>query len=231
MGCTRAKENILVYQSESLLIYRMSGQVYRHVSYLDTETWGKVPCNGMIVDCQHESLVIDTPTDNKTSLELINWIRESLKSKIIAIVPAHYHEDNLGGLNEFHRQGISSYASYRTIQICKDKNLSQPLNGFDNYLELKVGKEKVDIIFLGEGHTCDNIIAYLPTEKIMFGGCLVKSIGASKGNLEEANTQEWPKTIRKALEKYPDIKEVIPGHGEPGGIELLNYTIKLFEEK
>jgi glyoxylase-like metal-dependent hydrolase (beta-lactamase superfamily II) len=26
-------------------------------------------------------------------------------SKIIAVIPTHYHDDNLGGLHEFHRQG------------------------------------------------------------------------------------------------------------------------------
>jgi metallo-beta-lactamase class B len=28
---------------------------------------------------------------------------------------------------------------------------------------------------------------------------------------------------------YPNVKKVIPGHGKLGGIELLDYTIHLFE--
>jgi len=30
-------------------------------------------------------------------------------------------------------------------------------------------------------------------------------------------------------EKYPKVKTVIPGHGQTGGIELLDYTINLFK--
>ena len=63
----------------------------------------------------------------------------------------------------------------------------------------------------------------------MFGGCLVKEVGAGKGNLEDANVATWPKTIRMLKAKYPDVKIVVPGHGKAGGAELLDYTVKLFE--
>ena len=231
LGCKQIKafEEKEVYKSENLLVYQISEHVYEHISYLDTENWGKVPCNGMIVTNKNEAIVFDTPTDEKTSLELIDWIRNTLKNKITAIIPTHYHEDNLGGLHEFHKQGIPSYAYQKTIQIAKENDLPQPMHGFDNFLELKVGDEKIFIEFLGEGHTCDNIIGYFPLENIMFGGCLVKEIGSGKGNLAEANVEEWAETVKKVKLKYPKTKKVIPGHGKSGGIELLDYTIKLFE--
>ncbi len=68
-----------------------------------------------------------------------------------------------------------------------------------------------------------------PLEDIMFGGCLIKEEGAGKGNLAEANVEEWPNTVRKVKMKYPEVKKIIVGHGKSGGIELLDYTIKLFE--
>jgi metallo-beta-lactamase class B len=33
------------------------------------------------------------------------------------------------------------------------------------------------------------------------------------------------------MEKYPEIKTVIPGHGDFGGIELLTHTIELVEKE
>jgi len=218
-----------VYKSETLLIYRISEHVYQHISFLDTKDFGKVSCNGMIVACKNEAVIFDTPTDNETSGELIDWVTQSLKCKITAVIPTHYHIDNLGGLDEFHRRGIASYAYNKTIQIAKEKGLPVPQHGFDKCLELKVGNEKVHVEFFGEGHTCDNIVGYFPSEDIMFGGCLIKEVGAGKGNLEEANVKEWSETVRKVKEKYPKVKKVIPGHGKSGGIELLDYTIHLFE--
>ena len=228
-GCEETKTEETVYKSETLLINRISEYVYRHISFLNIKDFGKVSCNGMIVACKNEAVIFDTPTDDETSCELIEWITKSLKCKITAVVPTHYHIDNLGGLDEFHKQGISSYAYNKTIQIAKEKGLSVPQHGFDESLELIVGNEKVHIEFFGEGHTCDNVVGYFPPEDIMFGGCLIKEAGSGKGNLAEANVEEWSETVRKVKKKYPKVKKIIPGHGALGGIELLDYTINLFD--
>ncbi len=42
----------------------------------------------------------------------------------------------------------------------------------------------------------------------MFGGCLIKEEGAGKGNLAEANVEEWPNTVRKVKMKYPEVKKL-----------------------
>jgi metallo-beta-lactamase class B len=65
---------------------------------------------------------------------------------------------------------------------------------------------------------------------VIFGGCLIKEVGAGKGNLADANTIDWSNTVRKIRDEYPDVKRIVPGHGQPGGIELLDYTIKLFDK-
>jgi metallo-beta-lactamase class B len=221
--------DIEVYKSETLIIKQVSKHVYQHISFLEFKNYGKVTCNGMIVANENEAIVFDTPADDKTSSELIDWITKSLKCKITAVISSHYHLDNLGGLNAFHKHDITSYAYVKTKQIAKENNLPEPQQSFVKYLEMKVGDEKVIVEFLGEGHTCDNSIGYFPLEDIMFGGCLIKEIGAGKGNLAEANAEEWPETVKKVKNKFPKVKKVIPGHGKSGGAELLDYTINLFE--
>jgi metallo-beta-lactamase class B len=218
-----------VYKSETLVINQITEHVYQHVSFLDFRDYGKVSCNGMIVAKAGEAVVFDTPTNNDSSRELIDWITGTLKCRIVAVIPTHYHTDNLGGLNEFHRQGVVSYAFSKTIRITKENGLPVPQHGFDRHIELAVGNEKVHIAFFGEGHTCDNIVGYFPQEDIMFGGCLIKEEGAGKGNLEEANVVEWSETVRKVKKQYPNVKKILIGHGKSGGIELLDYTINLFD--
>jgi len=73
-------------------------------------------------------------------------------------------------------------------------------------------------------------VGYVPSEKALFGGCLLKHVNASKGNLADANTSEWSSSVAKIKKEYPDLEIVIPGHGKNGGIELLDYTIKLFQQ-
>ena len=104
-----------------------------------------------------------------------------------------------------------------------------PQHDFKNNIEIEVGSASVLIKHFGAGHTEDNVVGYVPMEKALFGGCLLKSVKASKGNLEDANVSEWASTVRKIKQEFPELNIVIPGHGKSGGMELLDYTIQLFE--
>lgn len=217
------------HSSENLIINELDSGVFNHISFLQTESFGNVACNGMVIINNGEALVFDTPTNDLASEELINWLENVKKVTIKGVVITHFHDDCLGGINAFHGKGIASYASDRTIKLAKENDLQIPENGFDNSLELTVGNSKVINSFFGEGHTQDNIVSYYPTQKALFGGCLVKTAGATKGYLGDANEAEWSATVQKVKAAYPDIKTVIPGHGDSGGVELLDYTSNLFK--
>ncbi|NIJ52480.1 subclass B1 metallo-beta-lactamase [Dyadobacter arcticus] len=217
--------------NDKIIIQKITDNVYQHITYLQTQTFGKVACNGMVVFDKGEAVIFDTPADDSTSALLLNWLKDSLNCKAIAVIPTHFHEDCVGGLREFHRRGVPSYANNTTIVSAKERGFPVPQTGFDKVMNLKVGKRTVTAEFFGEGHTRDNVIGYFPSDKIMFGGCLIKEINATKGNLADANVNAWPATVTKLKSKYPDTKVVIPGHGKSGDTALLDYTIKLFEGK
>jgi len=227
LGCN-SEQKAVSYQSETLEIHQVADHVYWHLSFLNTESFGKVGCNGMVVVDQNEAIIFDTPTDDASTSELIDWVENELGCEIKAIIPTHFHADCLAGLNVFHQRNIPSYASERTIALAKTQGKTIPENPFTDLLTLPLGSTEVLIDFVGEGHTTDNVIGYFPSEKALFGGCLVKEVDAGKGNLEDANIGAWPVTISRLKAKYPDTQIVIPGHGQPGGTELLDYTIQLF---
>lgn len=221
----------VVYQSDNLIITRLTNKVYEHTSFLETNDFGKVPCNGMMVNDEGEVIIFDTPADEKSTKELIRWIQSDLKGEINAVIPTHFHADCLGGLNEFKRNKIPSYAVARTIALAEEKALPVPDHSFDSTITLYAGNQKIIATFFGEGHTKDNIVGYVPGEQVLFGGCLIKELAAGKGNLEDADTSAWSGSVRKIKAAYPDVKIVIPGHGNVGDRSLLDYTIKLFETK
>ena len=234
LSCSTQKkksENKTVYQSETLVITQVSPNVYQHTSYLQTESFGNVPCNGMIVHNNNETVVFDTPANDEISEELIQWIQNDLRSKINAVVPTHFHDDCLGGLNAFHKRNIVSIANSKTIEFAKEKNLPIPLKSFNNQEKIAVGNKIAELYFFGEGHTKDNIVAYYPNEKVLFGGCLIKELNATKGNLADANETAWAETATKVKAKFTDAEVVIPGHGELGNTDLIDYTIKLFTKR
>ncbi len=218
-----------VYQSKDLIITQIADNSFLHVSYHQTNDFGNVPCNGLVVRNGHEVIVFDTPTKDKSAEELIKWVTETLHCQIKAVIPTHFHTDCLGGLNAFHQHNIPSYASFKTIELAKEDKMPVPQNGFKDLLTLKVGKKQATARFFGEGHTKDNVVGYFAPDDVMFGGCLIKEIDASKGYLGDANVAEWSATVEKVKAAYPKAKIVIPGHGEYGNQSLLDYTIQLFK--
>lgn len=221
----------VVLRTDDLIITRLSPGAYEHTSFLQTEDFGNVPCNGLVVVNDGEAIIFDTPTSDSTSEALIDWVGGTLHAKIEAIVPTHFHNDCLAGLQAFHRQGIPSYAYHRTLELAKEQDLEVPRNGFTEPLTLRVGDEEVIVKFFGEGHTVDNVIGYFPREDVLFGGCLIKEIDANKGYLGDANVAEWSATVEKVKQEYPDVRIVVPGHGEYGNKALLDYTIGLFRNE
>lgn len=234
-ACSPEKQAVFkpkeVYKSGKLVVTQVTENTFIHNSFIQTNDYGNVPCNGLIVRNNHELVIFDTPTDDAGSEELIKWIQDTLGCKINAVIPTHFHDDCLGGLKAFHNQQIPSYAYFKTIELAKANNRIVPLNSFDDSLILKAGDEIIIAKFFGEGHTKDNIVGYYPCEKILFGGCLLKELDAGKGYLGDANVAEWSNTVEKVKKEYPDVKIVVPGHGEFGDKNLFDYTINLFRSQ
>lgn len=97
----------------------------------------------MIVLNKNEAVVFDTPANDTSTTELINWIEKQAKCNIKAVIPTHYHEDCLGGLKAFHHLNILSYASKTTIALAREQKYTIPKNAFADQLELTVGGEKI----------------------------------------------------------------------------------------
>ena len=228
-SCTTKKEKSIVYKTDTLVIEQITPTVFKHKTYLQTQDFGNVGCNGMIYITNNEALVFDTPTNDEVSKELIDWITTKKKANVSGVVVNHFHKDCLGGLNAFHQHNIPSYANNLTIKLAKEQNYVLPENGFDDKLTLTLGSHKVSTHFLGEGHTKDNTVSYVEDENVLYGGCMLKSLKASKGNLEDANVSAWSTTVANVKTTFPNIKTVIPGHGKVGDASLLDYTIQLFK--
>jgi len=150
--------------------------------------------------------------------------------EIVGFIPNHWHEDCMGGLGYIHKQGIKSYANQQTIDIAKTKDLPVPVYGFKDSLELKLGEKLIDCYYLGAAHSMDNIVVWIPSEKILFTSCMVKNmLSKNLGNTADGDLISYPMTLTKVMKKFPSAKIVIPGHGEYGGLELIEHTLELIK--
>ncbi|KAA1248090.1 subclass B1 metallo-beta-lactamase [Aquimarina sp. RZ0] len=224
-----AYKNIEV--SENLTIIKISKHSFIHISYIALENGVRFPCNGFLYINDAEAYIFDTPVTDKATLDLINWVRNGLKISIKGVVFNHFHTDCTEGIDILKQEKIPSIASEKTRELMSKEGYPEPEIIFKNHLELRLGDKIIYNSFFGEAHSPDNIVSYFPDEEILFGGCMVKSIDAKKGNLGDANTSEWSHTISKIKKTYPDLKIIIPGHGSSGDQQLLDYTITLFKTK
>lgn len=235
MCCHQTIAQKLIFKSKELKVTAISPAIWVHESYIiykgDT-----VGCNGMVFIKGQQAMVFDCPTTSAAAQQLISLIRNSKSAsnhrQVAGVVVNHFHNDCLGSLATFHKAGVKSYATNRTIALARaDSTVNEvPMVGFDSVLVLKLADEPVVNRYFGPAHTQDNIISYLPQQKVMFGGCQVKCLGADKGYLGNADTKSWPNTIAKIKTAYPEVKLVIPGHGPWGGRALLDYTERLFRD-
>jgi metallo-beta-lactamase class B len=217
--------------SDNLRLVKLSGNSFVHVSIAEIEGFGKVSSNGLVYINNGEAIICDTPVDEKETIELINYVKDSLNAKITAFVPNHWHNDCIGGLKIIKDSGIPSYANQMTIDIAAQKGLPVPENGFKDSLVLKIGEESIICKYPGAGHSTDNIVVYIPSEKILFAGCMAKEMDAAgKGNLSDADLSAWPNTIKNVQREFSQAKIVIPGHGTFGGPELLDHTLEVLNK-
>jgi metallo-beta-lactamase class B len=214
--------------NDNIEVIKISDNCYVHISYSEIPPWGRVGSNGLIFADSGEAVLLDTPVTDSLTMDLINWIRDTLKVKIVAFVPNHWHSDCMGGLTYLNSLGIVSYANEITRQIAKEKNLPIPLHGFTDSLTLTVGTKNIICNYPGPAHTVDNIVVWIPSESVLFAGCMVKELKSTTlGNTADSNLKEYPVTIKKVMDKYQYAKFVVPGHGEFGGLELLQHTYDL----
>lgn len=69
---------------------------------------------------------------------------------------------------------------------------------------------------------------WFPKEKILYGGCLIKSTEATDlGYIKESDLKAWPATLKKAEQKCKDPKFIIPGHQDWSDLNSIKHTLDL----
>lgn len=214
--------------SPDIALVKLSEHAYAHASYADMPPYGRVGSNGLLLTNGKEAFLFDTPVNDSLTRLLVSWIHDSMGVRIVGFVPNHWHSDCMGGLGNLKSIGVESYANQMTIDIAKSKHLPVPEHGFADSLVLNLGGMKILCDYPGPAHSLDNIVVWIPSERILFAGCMIKAMKSENlGNTADGDTIQYPVTIRRVLKKYGNARYVIPGHGEIGGIELIRNTLHL----
>ena len=219
----------IISVSKDIDLIKLSESAYVHVSRYNMPDYGVVSSNGLILIGENkEAFLFDTPMTDSLTKDLVIWLEDNWDVRVTGFVPNHWHDDCLGGLKYLQTQSVKSYANQMTIDIAEANNLPVPDYGFKDSLELKLGDKTIDCYYLGAAHSMDNIVVWIPSEQILFAGCMLKSMDSQNlGNTADGDLNAYPATIEKLKAKFPNAKVVIPGHGQFGGLELIDHTLNL----
>jgi metallo-beta-lactamase class B len=230
ISCNSTQNQIVLVDGDIQLIL-LKDSVFMHVSWDETEGWGRFSSNGLIIIQNGEAIMVDTPMDDLKTRNLVNFLNDKMGVRVIKVISGHYHDDCIGGLPYLHSLGVVSIAGIKTAEKCLEQGLPVPQMPFSDSFTFELNGLTIVCRYFGPGHAPDNIVVWIPEMKILFGGCLLRSMEASGlGNLSDAVVAEWDATVEKVMEAFPEAEIVVPGHGNYGGKELLSHTIFLVKQ-
>ncbi|WP_255533131.1 MBL fold metallo-hydrolase [Polynucleobacter sp. 31A-FELB] len=175
-------------------------------------------------------VVVDALGSPVLAKKLITEIKKITPQKVVAVIVTHYHADHVYGLQEFKNIGAKIYAqgegrNYLSSETAKQRliasrvdfapwvNASTKLMGADVWIDqsytLTVGGIEFKIGRVGPAHAPEDLIIYVPSEKVLFAGDLV-----FRGRIPfvgNADSRGWLHALDEIQALNPSI--VIPGHG------------------
>lgn len=218
-------------QQSGLRISQLTGSFYVYTTYRPVNGV-PFPSNSMYVVTDSGVVMIDTPWDAAQTGPLLDSIQRRHGARPVICIVTHSHDDRTAGLDILRERGVATYSSVRTDAISRQKGEKLAEHHFTADTTFKVGGLTFRTYYPGAGHTSDNIVVWFPKARILYGGCLVKSIEASGlGNVADANLTEWPKSIRNLTQTFGMPRFIIPGHQSWISRQALEHTMSLLKRR
>lgn len=177
--------------------------------------------NGLLLISGDSSVLVDPGWAPEQTKALLAFATDRLKHPVKKAVITHWHEDRAAGIGVLREAKIETIALDLTAEALARKSRPVPEHLLTQSQLPYSDPMGFEIFYPGPGHTPDNIVVYLPQQKILDGGCFLKSANVkSLGNLEDADVKEWPKSLERVAKRYTEATIVIPGHGPITGDPL-----------
>jgi len=175
-------------------------------------------------------VVVDAHGSPILAKKLIAEIARITPQKVVAVIVTHYHADHIYGLQEFKKIGAKIYAqgegrNYLSSETAKQRLIASRMDfapwvnantqlvaadvWIDQRAKLNIGGIEFLISRVGPAHAPEDLMVYVPSEKVLFAGDLV-----FRGRIPfvgNADSKGWLIALDEIEKLKPKI--VIPGHG------------------
>jgi metallo-beta-lactamase class B len=191
----------------------------------------RVSANGMYLVTNNGVVMFDTPWDTTQFQPLLDSIKFKHNKNVVLCISTDFHEDRTGGLEYYRKQGIKTYTTKQIDELSAKRGMKRAEFLIYNDSSFTIGQHSFQTYFPGQGHTAVNIVIWFEKEKILYGGCLVKSAEDDNlGYLGDANLTQYATTIKNVQQKCLQPKFVIVGHGDWTSVNSLEHTLEMAQQ-
>lgn len=217
----------------SISTTHLSGNYYVYTSYGKPDDKDLFPANGLYVVTNQGIILIDTPWDEEQTKQLADTLEQKHHKKIALCLVTHHHDDRTAGLDWLKHKGVKTYSSRLTHSLCESHGEKKAQHTFAADTTLSLGDVKLQTYYPGPGHSVDNLVVWFPEDKVLFGGCLVRSFEAKQlPATPGSDPVQWEQASRKLFARYGDAAYVIPGHQSwEGGTAMLSHTMIVLSKR
>ncbi len=214
-------------ENEKLIITHLTGDFYVYTTFNKYKD-DLMPANGLYLVTNMGVVMIDSPWDTTQFQPLLDSIKSRHNADVVMCIATHSHEDRTAGLEYYSKKGIKTYTTKRTDDICKRTNAKRPTFIINNDTIFTIGQYTFQTYYPGKGHAPDNIVVWFEKDKILYGGCFIKSVEAiDLGFLGDANVKQWSKSLVKVQKNFINPAFIIPGHQDWISNKSLEHTLEL----
>ncbi len=200
------------------------------------------PNTGVIIG-DDSVMIVDAQATPRLANKVIEKIRSVTDKPIKYVVLTHYHAVRVLGASAYGASETIMSAKARAMVVERGQEdwdsefgrfprlfqghesipgLTWPTMTFTDAMTLYMGKRRVDLTFLGRGHTAGDIVAHVPDANVMFTGDLVEYHSACYCG--DAHFADWPATL-EAIKGY-GLDAIAPGRGDAlVGEEMVNAAL------
>jgi metallo-beta-lactamase class B VIM len=228
-----AKPKAHAPEKSTVLLRLLKPGVWIHTSRYVFPDGSVIPANGLVVREGSSLVLIDTAWGEMLTAELLDEIQREIKLPVRRAIVTHSHADRLAGADLLRQRGIPVYAHPLTMRRAAAVAISMPTDSLTGLRRpgdaVFVGS--VEVFYPGPAHSPDNVMVWVPSSRVLFGGCAVKALDWNLGNLADADVRRWPDALHRVMARYPKAEVVVPGHGDVGGTDLIGHTLDLLNPK
>ncbi len=212
---------------------KVGDKVWVHTTNYSLPGQTPISSNGLVYVDGDTVTLIDGAWGELATLSLIETVKAETGLPVTKMVVTNHFPNQTTGVDAAEYVGIEIITHPDTPALAARSAWPTPNTSVAALLKpgsrIKVGS--LEVAYPGPGRTTDNLVVYIPSEKILYAGITLRGAGeTSLGNIENANLKTWTTALQWTKSTYNDAVLIVPGHGKGTNLALFDATLKLLSD-